>query len=137
MKLFATRMPMAVLCTAGALVAAACASTAPQNALSGTHWQVETLGGQMVGERAPTIELAADRIVGTGGCNRYFGAYSVEGEAISVGAVGSTEMACEPPIMAREASFFAALSASRTYRRLGDTLILTADDGGTIVLRPA
>ena len=128
---------MAALCSAGALIAAACASSAPQNELTGTHWRVATLGGETVGERPPTIEFAGDRIVGTGGCNRYFGAYSLDGQAISVGAVGSTEMACEPPIMQRETSFFGALSASRTYRRLGDTLILTADDGATIVLRPA
>jgi len=128
---------MAALCTAGALIAAACASSAPQNELSGTQWRVATLGGQIIVERPPTIEFAGDRIVGTGGCNRYFGTYTVEAQTISVGAVGSTEMACEPPIMAREASFFEALSASRTYRRLGDTLVLTADDGGTIVLRPA
>ncbi|MBC7770736.1 MAG: META domain-containing protein [Phycisphaerales bacterium] len=128
---------MAALCCAGALIAGACASTAPENALAGTQWRVATLGANTYTEQGPTIEFAGDRVVGSGGCNRFFGGYRTEGEAVSFSEIGSTEMACEPQIMQSETAFFQALAASRTFRRLGDTLILGDANGGTIVLRPA
>lgn len=136
-KMRLSRMPIAALCCAGALVAAACASSAPRTELTGTRWTVETMGGQTVLEPAPTIEFASDRIAGTGGCNRYFGGYEADDSALRVREVGSTEMACAPEIMAREAAFFAALNATQSYRRLGDTLLLSDGAGGTILLRAA
>jgi heat shock protein HslJ len=136
-KLRFSRMPLAALCTAGALVAAACASTAPQAELDGTRWSVATLGGQTISGPAPTIEFENNRVVGTGGCNRYFGEYAAENGTLSVREVGSTEMACAPDIMSREAAFFAALAATRSYSRLGDTLLLSDGAGGTIMLRAA
>lgn len=132
-----SRMPMAALCCAGALAAAACASTAPQAALSDTRWTVTTMGGQALESRAPTIEFSQDRIAGTGGCNRYFGEYEASAETISIRQIGSTEMACEGPIMEREAQFFAALNAARSYSRLGDTLLINDGAGGTMTLRAA
>lgn len=134
-RLSFSRVPMAALCCAGALVAAACASTAPQTELSGTRWTVATLGGHSLSANAPTIEFEQDRIAGTGGCNRYFGEYDADASAISIRQIGSTEMACEPAIMTREAEFFAALNAARTYSRLGDTLLINDGAGGTITLR--
>ena len=130
-----SRMPLAALCAAGALVAAACASSAPQTELTGTRWTVATIGGQASVSPAPTIEFASDRIAGSGGCNRYFGTYSAADGALSVSEIGATEMACAPDVMAREAAFFAALSATRSYSRLGDTLLLSDGSGGTITLR--
>lgn len=94
------------------------------------------MGGQAVGSQAPTLEFAGDRIAGSGGCNRYFGAYTMSAETLSINGVGSTEMACDGPVMQREAAYFQALQATRAYRRLGDTLILSDADGGTITLRP-
>ncbi|HYD87060.1 MAG TPA: META domain-containing protein [Vitreimonas sp.] len=126
---------MAALCCAGALVAAACASTAPRAELSGTRWAVTTLGGQTIGARAPTIEFSRDRIVGSGGCNRYFGEYAAGDGAISVHDVGSTRMACEPAMMQREAAFFQALAAAQSYNRLGDTLIISDSSGQSMTLR--
>jgi heat shock protein HslJ len=128
-------MPIAALCSAGALVAAACASTAPQTELEGTRWAVATLGGHTITGSSPTIEFENNRVVGTGGCNRYFGAYSAENGAITVSQIGSTEMACAPDIMTREAAFFAALASTRSYSRLGDTLLLSDGAGGTVMLR--
>lgn len=128
-------MPMAALCCAGALVAAACATTAPRSDLAGTSWSVATLGGETIGAQAPTIDFAHDRIAGTGGCNRYFGQYTAGDGAISFTAVGSTRMACDPAVMQREAEFFRALEAARSYSRLGDTLVLRDEAGGSMTLR--
>lgn len=127
---------MAALCCAGALIAAACASTAPQNELAGTRWRVETLVGQTVATNQPTLEFAGDSIAGSGGCNRYFGSYAVAGETIAFTGMGATRMACEGPIMQRESAYLEALAAARTFRRDGDALALTGARGETIVLRP-
>lgn len=131
-----SRLAMAMLCGAGALIAAACASTAPQNELAGTRWRVVTLVGQTVTTHAPTLEFAGDSIAGSGGCNRYFGSYSIAGDTIGFTGMGATRMACEIPIMQRESAYLEALAATRTFRRLGDTLVLMGARGETVMLRP-
>ncbi len=137
MRFVLNRTNLTALALASALVAAACASSAPEAPLSGTRWQAQTIEGAPVAYRTPTIEFAADRISGTGGCNRYFGTYQITGAQISVGDVGATEMACEPVVMAQEAAFHTALGDARSYRREGETLILASSSGDVLVFRPA
>ena len=127
------RAAMAAIATASALAAAACASTAPHNELSNTRWAVESISGASAS--GPTIEFTADRVAGTGGCNRFFGGYAVSGESISFNGVGSTRMACAPEIMARETAFFGVLNGAQRFARTGDQLVITAADGGAISLR--
>lgn len=88
-------------------------------------------------DRAPTLEFASDRFSGSGGCNRYFGGYELNGDGIIVRGLGHTEMACEPPIMRQEAAFFAALNEAQRYRRDGPSLVLTSASGREVVLAPA
>jgi heat shock protein HslJ len=137
MRFVLNRTTLSGLALASALVAAACASSAPEAALSGTRWQAQSIEGAPVAYRTPTIEFAADRISGTGGCNRYFGMYQITGAQISVGGVGSTEMACEPVVMAQEAAFHTALGDARSFRREGETLVLASATGDVLVFRPA
>lgn len=134
-RAISSRTALIAACLASAALAAACASIAPTEPLAGSRWSAVSIGGQPVLSRTPTIEFAADRISGTGGCNRYFGIYNVEGDTLTIGDVGSTEMACEPAIMRQEAGFFAALNAARAYSREGAQLTLSSADGHEIVLR--
>ena len=131
------RATLSGLALASALVAAACASSAPDAPLSGTRWMAQSIEGAPVAYRTPTIEFAGDRISGTGGCNRFFGGYAVSGEAISFTGVGATEMACEPVVMAQEAAFHTALGDARRFRREGESLILASSSGDVLVFRPA
>lgn len=137
MRFVLNRTTLSGLALASALVAAACASSAPEAPLSGTRWQAQSIEGAPVAYRTPTIEFAGDRISGTGGCNRFFGGYTISGDRISFGGVGATEMACEPVIMAQEAAFHTALNSAQTYRREGETLVLTSSAGDALVFRPA
>lgn len=137
MRFALTRANLSGLALASALAAAACASSAPEPPLSGTRWVAQSIEGAPVAYRTPTIEFAADRISGTGGCNRFFGGYTISGERISFGGVGATEMPCEPVVMAQEAAFHTALSSTRTYRREGETLILSSSVGDALVFRAA
>lgn len=137
MRFVLNRTSLTGLALASALVAAACASSAPEAPLSGTRWQAQSIEGAPVAYRTPTIEFEANRISGTGGCNRFFGGYTISGDRISFGGVGATEMACEPVIMAQEAAFHTALSSAQTFRREGDALILSSSAGDALVFRPA
>ena len=137
MRFVLNRTTLSGLALASALVAAACASSAPDAPLSNTRWQAQSIEGAPVAYRTPTIEFAGDRISGTGGCNRYFGGYAVTGDGISFSGVGATEMACEPVVMMQEAAFHTALGDARRYRREGETLILSSPTADVLVFRPA
>lgn len=126
---------MAAVACASALAAAACASSAPHTDLSGTRWAVESIAGETVS--GPTIEFAEDRVSGTGGCNRFFGGYHVDGDRLTLTDVGSTRMACEEGIMRRETEFFAVLNEAQHYRRDGDRLVIRDNHEREVVLRPA
>lgn len=94
------------------------------------------INGQPTQARAPSVEFAAaDRIRGAGGCNQFTGVYEAADGAIEVRALGRTEMACETPVMQQEERFFSVLDSAKAYRRQGDRLVITADNG-TLVLAP-
>jgi heat shock protein HslJ len=63
------------------------------------------------------------KISGNGGCNTFFGTYSLsEGSRISFSEIGSTKMAC--PDMDTESHFLQVLSETDNYALWGDTLVL-------------
>lgn len=63
-----------------------------------------------------TAEFSGDRISGSGGCNRFMGDYQTEGEQLSIGALASTFMACEEPVMNQEMKYLAALQGAQRYQ---------------------
>ena len=71
-------------------------------------------------------------IGGFGGCNRYFGSYTLEGDALKVSGLGSTKRACPPPEMELESRFLERLGAARYLRLEGSTLTLTGDRGDLV-----
>lgn len=130
---------LAVACLASGLITAACASYAPAESsdLAGTSWAVQSIDGRPTAPRAPSVAFAAeDRISGLGGCNRFTGVYEAEDGAISVRAIGRTEMACEGEVMSMEEAFFDVLNEAERYERQQDRLVITAEDGRAIVLAP-
>ena len=64
------------------------------------------------------------RVTGSGGCNRYTGAYRAADGSLSIGPLASTRMACEQPVMEQEALFFKALESTTQYRFENDMLVL-------------
>jgi heat shock protein HslJ len=75
------------------------------------------------------------RVTGMAGCNRYFADYQVRDGAISIGAVGTTRMACPDPegVMEQESAFLAALENSATLQLGADRLTLRSAGGSTTV----
>jgi heat shock protein HslJ len=112
-------------------------AAAAQPSLSGTSWLAEDIGGRGVIDNAQTtITFEAEgRVAGSGGCNRYFGPVTIEGNAIRFGDLGATRMACVPALMDQEQTFFDALAATRSYRfdDLGHKLEFLGEDGAGLV----
>lgn len=63
------------------------------------------------------------KISGNGGCNQFFGAYSVSGDRIEIGPIASTRKGC-PGLIGIEAAFFAILQAAKSFVQEGSTLTL-------------
>ena len=107
--------------------------------LRSTYWKLTSLGDKPVtvadSQREPHIVLAPDskQLSGSGGCNRMFGTYELNGDAISFSGVGATKMACMDG-MDIETSFFAALPKVAKWQISGQHLELR-DASGSIVAR--
>ena len=72
------------------------------------------------------------KAVGRGGCNRYFGKYTLEGETIGFGPLASTLMYCEET-MAVENAFFKALDRVRKVHWDDEALHMLSSDGSTVL----
>ena len=100
-------------------VAAMAASAA--SSLAGSEWGI-------AGQDMPFIHFEAEgRVAGHAGCNRFFGGYEVNGEAIAIGPLATTYMACLPDVMAAERRFLEALEKAAVFER--DGVKLTIRDG--------
>ena len=63
-----------------------------------------------------TITLGADgRAYGTAGCNHWFAPYSLDGEKLSFGKVGSTRKLCAPALMEQEQRFLKSLETVQRW----------------------
>lgn len=80
-----------------------------------------------------TAEFSEGQVGGNASCNRYFGGYTVDGSALTFGQLGSTMMACPPPVSDQETQFMANLQATATYTIEGDQLLLANADGETVL----
>jgi heat shock protein HslJ len=109
-------------------------------------WQVEALltdSGEMgspLPETVMDIRFSGGELGGSAGCNRYFGSYSLQGESgLSVSSeMGSTQMACAPPVNAQEQLFLSQLSRAAGWNVAADSLVLSDQGGQTLLeLRPA
>ena len=123
-------------CTTPASDEVASAATVP---LTETTWRLTQLGDQLVdnppGDGAVSIQLQAEnsRVTGFAGCNRMFGDYSLNGEALKFGQVGATKMAClEEGRMQLEGRFFETLSQVAGWKITDSTLELLDGGGRTL-----
>jgi heat shock protein HslJ len=103
----------------------------PQS-LEGTQWEMTSYNN---GEGSVVSLLPGTRVTalfedgsvnGSAGCNRYFGDYEVNGDSISMGPMGSTQMFCSEPegVMEQEFQYLGAIQTATTYHIMGDQLEL-------------
>lgn len=114
----------------------ALASTPPAE-LTGAEWVLESVDGKPVpATKPPRLSVdATGRVSGFAGCNRFFGRFVFEDQALMVsGGLGLTRMACPPEVMTLEKSFSRALEEATRWSRSGSSLTLEGD-GGKLVFR--
>ena len=72
-----------------------------------------------------TLIVEGSRIGGTSACNAYGAELVVENGRTIVGVMSSTQMACEPDVMASETAYTAALARVHAATMDGDALVLS------------
>lgn len=91
--------------------------------LAGSEWGLEDAPNAFV-------QFGAEgKLTGHGNCNRFFGSYSQDGQALSIGPIGATKMMCPPEIMQVERRLLGALDAARSIEATHLVLILKDADG--------
>ncbi len=107
----------------------------PDAPLEGTVWQLDSfVSNDAVTAYDVTItaEFAAGRISGSAGCNSYFTDYTLTGDKIQIGPVGSTKMACDEVKMEAEGRFLTGLGSAESYTIDGHTLTLQHAQGSLV-----
>jgi len=99
------------------------AADRPLTSLAGTEW------GPIDNEIDQFIAFKSEGdIVGSGGCNNFFGNYTQTGRLITVGPLASTRKACPEPIMTAEQDFLRLLERVRAADATFRELTLYGDD---------
>lgn len=105
------------------------AATKPDRTLVNTYWKLVALNGATVAvapdQREPhlILQTQGNRVVGSGGCNRLSGTYTLNGDFVRLADVAATEMAC-PAGMDQESAFLRTLGRVKSWRVRGDGLAL-------------
>lgn len=156
-----TSRAVLLLSAALALIVAACGSSAatPTAApsattaipaasleLAGTSWRLTNYlspNGEAFTVPAavtPLAEFTGDQVSGSAGCNTFNGPYalgagnSTDGQAIELGPLMTTKMACEDPMATVETAYLAALDVVNQAALLQDGSLQLWDSGGKTTL---
>ena len=99
--------------------------------LTGSEWRPSFIvASELPGENRMVVEFKpGGEISGNGGCNHFFGSYTISGDAIKIGPLMSTRMGC-PGTIRLEATFLGVLQAASTFEQDGTKLVLF-DAAGT------
>jgi heat shock protein HslJ len=137
-RTIAASLPLVLVLT----LAAACGGSSGDEAegtaealpLEGVQW-ILTSGITVDGWEtvAPTAAFAEGSLAGSTGCNRYNAAYTTDGEALEIGAVASTRMACPPPADAVERDYLVALEQVARHRLEASELVLLDAEGAELL----
>lgn len=84
---------------------------------------------------AITAAFEGGVMAGSAGCNQYSGAYQAEGNALTLGPMGATKMACLEPegLMEQESRYLQTLADITAYHLYGRQLWLETADGRALV----
>jgi heat shock protein HslJ len=102
---------------------------------AGATWTLVELDGKPFTTRATIAFPAKGKVTGQAPCNTYASTQTVPLPWFKLGPIMSTKMACAD--LAAEQQFFDALAAMTLAETLGNTMILTSDDGREMVFTTA
>ena len=89
----------------------------PLSTLAGTEW------GMADGERFVAFKTGGE-VVGSGGCNSFFGTFDQDGDAVTFGPLASTRKACPPDVMDAERDWLDLLGRTRRVDATAMELVL-------------
>ncbi len=106
--------------------------------IEGITWVLrsQAVEGELVGVAEVTLTsllMEDGQAGGQGGCNSYFTSYELDGFDLTFGPIGSTLMACPPPLMDAEAAYFENLGRVAGYQS-GGIQMAFLDAEGKILL---
>jgi len=85
--------------------------------LANSEWLLEDLNGSAVLDnvQATLTFPETGKVTGNGSCNRFFGPAEIHGDAIKLGPLVSSRMACPEAVMNQEAKYLQALQAAERF----------------------
>jgi heat shock protein HslJ len=99
-----------------------------RDSITGTSWNLVTLAGEAIDPELPAVTLRFEvegTLGGFDGCNRYRGAFSIDGTAIHIpGEMATTRAACREPLMSRASVYIEALGGAASFAIEGNQLSL-------------
>ena len=98
----------------------------PTSPLEGTSWELQGA----LPDAQITAEFRGGAISGSSGCNTYSGPYFTSGaNDIAVGALVTSQMACDEAVMQQEQNYLAALGSAQSFAINGSTLTINHAGG--------
>lgn len=130
-------LPLAVLLAASS---ASCSSVSLDQPIESRTWRLASIDAQpVIPSQDPrqavqiVFDGSAQRVSGSGGCNRISGSYQRSGASLKIGPIVSTRMACLDASRGQlETRFITALAATTSYSIAGSELILLDARGQTL-----
>jgi heat shock protein HslJ len=98
-------------------------AAAALTSLAGTEW-----GPEAAGKPEQYIQFKQSDVAGQG----FGGRYTFDGNALRIGPLASTRMACEPEVMDAEQTWFQMLERAGAAEATPTTLVLK-DGNGTVI----
>lgn len=130
---------IAAILALGVLVAACASGPGTGGQLEGTDWVLRSFqqDGTLVvvpEDQYADAEFRSQRVSGFSGCNTFDALYRAGGRTLIISEPAVTFMACSDEANAFEATYLAALQASRFYSERRGTLTVFDADGATILV---
>ncbi len=104
-----------------------------ESPIKNKRWKLLEMDGERVevteafkGEPHIILSLQTNKIHGSGGCNRFGGTYTLDGDKLTFGGIASTKIYCEEAMQVEE-PFIRGLSTANGYRVNGDAMWLLRD----------
>lgn len=108
--------------------------------LLGENWRIVSLNGKNTpsqGRQQPFIEFqpSNNRLMGSGGCNRFSGTFRADNQIIKFSPVVATKMACANDVNAFETDLLRVLTGALTYSIERGQLTLSRDGKTVLIAR--
>jgi heat shock protein HslJ len=96
--------------------------------LTGSEWLLEDLAGRGVIDNVQATLAFPEKgkVSGNGSCNRFFGTAKITANAVQLGPLGATRMACPEAVMIQETKYLDALQKTERFEWNDPYLLLEA-----------